>query len=179
MNKVTSINLVILIAALFVACGSPRKPAIDRITELEKQLSANPGKPDTAKAEILAAAYNDFARQFPKDSLAPVYLLREGGMLMNFGDGTKAVLVLDQFAQKYSASKQAPQALFLQAFIYENLLFNLAKAGEKYKQFLFRYPKDDLADDAQAALNNLGKTPDELVREFEKKAADSTKGVSR
>lgn len=179
MNKLTSLSLIILIAALFVACGSPRKPAIDRITELEKQLSANPGKPDTAKAEILAAAYSDFARQFPKDSLAPVYLLKEGGMLMNYGDGLKAVQALDQVTQKYSTSKQAPQALFLQAFIYENLLINLAKADEMYRLFLFRYPKDDLADDAQAAMNNLGKTPDELVREFEKKAADSAKVVSR
>ena len=174
MQKLSALCLIIVIV-LISACGSPRKHAVDRITGLEKQLSAKPGKPDSTKAETLALAYSDFARQFPKDSLSPDYLLRAGGMLMNAGDASKAVQALDQVSLKYATSKQAPQALFLQAFIYENLIINLPKAGELYRQFLSRYPKHELADDAQASLNNLGKTPEELVKEFEAKAADSSK----
>jgi outer membrane protein assembly factor BamD (BamD/ComL family) len=175
MNKLNSLSLVLLIALLFAACGSPRKQAVDRITKLEKEISARPGKPDSTKAEILALAYSDFARQFSKDSLSPDYLLKAGGLLMNTGDALKAITALDQVTVKYASSKQAPQALFLQGFIYENMVMNIPKAGQLYREFLTRYPKHDLADDAQASLNNLGKTPEELVREFEAKAADTTK----
>ncbi|MEI6750231.1 MAG: tetratricopeptide repeat protein [Bacteroidales bacterium] len=179
MKKVPSFSLIILIAALFVACGSPRKHAVDRITILEKQLSAKSGKPDTAKVETLALAYSDFVRQFPKDSLSPEYLLRAGGVLMNAGDAIKAIQSLDQITQKYNTSRQAPQALFLLGFIYENMLGNIGKAGESYREFLTRYPKHDLADDAQASLNNLGKTPEELLREFEAKAAGLKEVVTK
>jgi tetratricopeptide (TPR) repeat protein len=175
MKAIPLLYSIILVSVLISACGSPRKPAVDRITQLEKEMSVSEGMTDTAKAELLANAYDDFARQFSKDSLSPVYLLKEGGMLMNFGDGLKAIKALDQLTLEYPASRQAPQGLFLQAFIYENLMGNLSKASELYRKFLLLYPKDELADDAKAALGNLGKTPEELVKEFEKKTADSTK----
>jgi outer membrane protein assembly factor BamD (BamD/ComL family) len=174
MQKLLTISLIALIA-LFAACSPPRKNAVDRISALEKQMAATAGKPDSSKVEMLTNAYTDFARQFPKDSLAPEYLLKAGGVLMNAGKGLKAVEALDQLTRKYASSRQAPQALFLEAFIYENLIVNLPKAGELYRQFLFRFPNHDMADDAQASLNNLGKSPEELVREFEAKAADSAK----
>jgi hypothetical protein len=178
MQKLPILGLIVSIT-LFASCGSPRKNALARIITLEKQMSSNAGKPDSIKVETLALAYSDFARQFPKDSLTPVYLLKAGGILMNAGDAIKAVQVLDLVSQKYAKSRQAPQALFLQAFIYENMIANIAKAGELYRQFLFLYPKHDMADDAKASLKNLGKTPEELVREFEAKAADSAQVVRK
>ena len=67
---------------------------------------------------------------------------------------------------------KAPTALFMMGFIYENDLGDLNKAKETYQTFLNRYPNDpDYADDAQNALKFLGKSPEEIIREFEKKNA--------
>jgi isocitrate lyase len=64
--------------------------------------------------------------------------------------------------------------LFLQGFISENGLKDTAAARKFYENFLKQYPNHKLASDVKISLNNMGKTPDELIREFEKKnSADS------
>jgi hypothetical protein len=46
----------------------------------------------------------------------------------------------------------------------------LPKAKETYEDFLKKFPDDkDYADDATMALKNLGKSPEDLIKEFEKK----------
>jgi TolA-binding protein len=65
---------------------------------------------------------------------------------------------------------QAPAALFLSGFIYENDLGDLEKAKAAYEDFIKRYPTDtSYLDDVQVSLKNLGKSAEELIREFEKK----------
>lgn len=179
MKELLSLSLIIIIGVLFAACGSRHKRAVENITKLENEISAKAGKPDTARVNELSNAYRDFAVRHTTDSLAPVYLLRAGGLFMNVGNALKAVESLEQVTEKYGSSVQAPQALFLEGFIFENMLGNLSKARELYSQFLIRYPQNDLADDARSSLNNLGKTPEQLVHEFESAAADSMKKIKK
>jgi hypothetical protein len=61
------------------------------------------------------------------------------------------------------------------AFTYENTLGNIGKANEFYTKFLDKYPDHELADDARTAIKFLGKSPEEMVREFEKMSTDSVK----
>ena len=54
-------------------------------------------------------------------------------------------------------------------FVQENDLQELETAKSTYETFLQKYPNDpDFADDAQNAIKMLGKSPDEIVKEFEK-----------
>jgi TolA-binding protein len=39
----------------------------------------------------------------------------------------------------------------------------LAVAGEKYREFIEKYPDNELAEDAKLALQNLGKSPQEII----------------
>jgi inosine/xanthosine triphosphate pyrophosphatase family protein len=36
-----------------------------------------------------------------------------------------------------------------------------------YELFLQKYPDNDFADDARISIENLGKTPEELIKQFE------------
>ena len=66
--------------------------------------------------------------------------------------------------------------MFFKAYIYENQIKNLEKAKEIYLQFIEKYPNDDFAKDAKIALQNLGKSPEQMVREFEeRRKADSAR----
>jgi len=67
----------------------------------------------------------------------------------------------------------------LKAYIYENLLSNLGLAQKTYRDFLSLYPDHELSDDAEAALLNLGKSPEELVREFEARAAEQAAAAGK
>jgi len=39
-----------------------------------------------------------------------------------------------------------------------------------YREFLQKYPNHEFADDAELSLKNLGKTPEELLEQFQKTA---------
>ncbi len=47
-------------------------------------------------------------------------------------------------------------------------LRDLDECKKYYEEFLEKYPESDFADDAEMSLKNLGKTPEELIMEFEK-----------
>ncbi len=61
----------------------------------------------------------------------------------------------------------------MQAFAYENIIGNTGKAFEYYNEFLSKFPEHELADDALTAIKFMGKSPDEIVREFERMNADT------
>ena len=59
-------------------------------------------------------------------------------------------------------------------FVYETDMNDLDKAKSTYESFLQKYPNDpDFADDAQTALKMLGRSPDDIIKEFEQKQKES------
>jgi hypothetical protein len=47
---------------------------------------------------------------------------------------------------------------------------NPQAAKNLYEKFLQVYPAHPIAKDVQTTLNNLGKTPEQLIQEFQEKA---------
>jgi tetratricopeptide (TPR) repeat protein len=62
--------------------------------------------------------------------------------------------------------------LFLKGYVYENNLGRLDKAKAIYEEFLQKYPDNDFADDAEVSLKYLGKSPEELIEIFQRKAGE-------
>lgn len=171
--------LVFLLVAVtfFIApgCKPSREKSVAGIKSLEKRLfSPDAMGFDKVKADSLMTLYTDFIGRRPGDSLTPDYLFKAASLSMNTGDGNKAIGFFDQYLKNYPDGKNAALSMFFKGFIYENMLRNLDKAKETYLLFMERYPESDFVKDAQMALLNLGKTPDQIVSEFEaKKRADS------
>jgi tetratricopeptide (TPR) repeat protein len=81
----------------------------------------------------------------------------------------KAVQLYSRIATKIPESAKARTALFMQAVVYESDLNDVEKARKTYQEFLSLYSTDTAyADDVRIALQQLGKTPDEVVEEFQK-----------
>jgi hypothetical protein len=57
--------------------------------------------------------------------------------------------------------------LFLKGFVYENYLKNMDLAKKNYLLYIEKYPEGDYVKDARMSINNLGKTPDQMIMEFE------------
>ena len=128
------------------------------------------------KADSLLSLYDAYIKQYPKDTLAPGYLFKAANIAMNSGNGPKALTLFDQYLQNYPDQPKASLCLFFKAFVYENVIQNLDKARETYLVFIEKYPNDNFTKDARLAIQNLGKSPDMLIREFEAtKKADSTR----
>jgi TolA-binding protein len=158
------------------ACGSNKEEALTKIKELEGKLLDSNGNPkDEASAYNLQVAYDDFSERFSEDPQASEYLFKAATISINLNWGESAVKILDKFMLKYPESPQAPEALFFLGYVHDDLINNDVKAGEYYNQFLKKYPGHTLAKDAEASIRNLGKTDEELMREFEKMNSDSLK----
>jgi TolA-binding protein len=141
---------------------------------------------DKEAADSLLALYSAFIKNFPADSMTRRYIFKAGSLYMNTGNGKSAIEMFDLYRATYPNDVRSAMCLFFDAYIYENLLKNLDKAQELYILFIEKYPHHDFAYDARMALNNLGKSPDQMVREFEKKkqadsarVADSLKKAKR
>lgn len=78
----------------------------------------------------------------------------------------KSLLLYSWILQNYPESEEAPRALFMRGYILENA-GELEAARATYEEFLEKYPKQDLAPAAEISLKNLGRSPEEIVSEFE------------
>lgn len=159
---------------IIVSCTSPRDKDAKSIANLEKELTAEADRPKQEKLDELMNSYLNFVDSHPQDTAAPQYLYKALNLALGTNQGEKAMELADRTLNDYPKSEKIAETVFLKAFIYENLLSNLGLAQKTYNDFLQRFPDHELADDAQAALDNLGKSPEELIREFEKKAEEAS-----
>ena len=135
-------------------------------------------KLDTNSVSELISAYQNFASKYVKDSLSPEYLYRAAGLANGFNRGTQAIELYETIIHTYPGYKRLPECYFMEAFAYENVQGNISKASEYYNKFLEKFPEHQLADDVRAALKFLGKSPDEIVREFDRMNEDSVERKS-
>lgn len=170
-----TIATVMMIMAV-IACKPSKEEKIENIKQLETQLRAALTKIDSTKAQQLVNMYIAFADEYKTDSLAPIYLFRAADITMNINKFEQSIGLLDRIRAEYKQFDKLADCLFLKAFIYENLMNDLKKADETYKEFLAQYPDHELASSAKAAVENLGIPAEDLIRKFEeqnKAAKDS------
>ena len=158
---------------IMISCTSQRDKDAKSIAALEKDLTTEAERPQQDKLDELMQGYLNFVDKHPQDTSASQYLYKALNLAMGTNQGEKAMELADRTLNDYPKSEKIAETVFLKAFIYENLLSNLGLAQKTYNDFLSRFPDHELADDAQAALDNLGKSPEEMIREFEKKAAEA------
>jgi outer membrane protein assembly factor BamD (BamD/ComL family) len=164
-----------LAVVTLTSCQPSREKLNGRISAMENRLFAPSAQAISKEsADSLISEYELFVKEFPKDSLAPAYLFKAAGMSMNTGDGPRAITFFDRVVKEYPAHPKAALALFFKGYVLENILRDLGQAKETYLLFLEKYPDNEFADDAKASIENLGKTPEQMIREFEAKSrADS------
>jgi tetratricopeptide (TPR) repeat protein len=166
---------ILCMAVLMLACTPSKEKLQKNIQEAESALFNQKDVSINEKsAEPLIAAYEKFAEAYPKDSAAPEYLFKLADVYRGIKQADKSFAVYDKIIATYPNYEKTPTCLFLKGFLYENEKQNLKKAAAMYQQFLKQYPQHELADDVSFSLNNLGKSPEELIKQFEQMQQDSS-----
>lgn len=166
----------LFIALLFSSCQSKQEKLQSAIASAEKELYGDKEKliPDRDKALKLIEMYREYADTYSSDTTADEYLYKAADLANGLHESALAIKLYESFCKRYPNHEKAPVAFFLRGFIYENHLSNLGEAKTVYGEFLEKYPDHALAKDVQFSLDNLGKSPEELIRQFEEKQkADS------
>jgi len=166
--------LLLTIVSLFViaACNNPTEQELTakKITELESKIYSDSTINFNPKdVTDLIVAYTNYVRQFPEDEICPTYLFKAGELAMNMNLSSQAISNFSKIQREYPKSERYPYSIFLQAFVYDTQLKNEEQAREFYQKFINEFPNHELTDDAQASIENLGKSLDEIIKSFEEK----------
>lgn len=174
MRQVIALTIVLMLPA-FMACNN-ETTLKEKIAQQEEQLYGDNDRQegDEELMGSLAGDYVKYADKKPKDTLASEYLFRAADIYMNMGRAGKAMKQLDKILKNYPDFEKSAEVTFLKAYIYENYQGRLAKAEKFYQNFLKKYPQHEFADDVEMSLKHLGKSPEELVKQFEKENAGSS-----
>jgi len=161
--------MIIFFSTMLESCKSP-KTEQQAIQEMEDALmKEQSGVLDEAMAEEMIKKYVDFVNKNFNHELSPGYLFKAADISVNMNQPNRGVKFLDDLEKNYPAYEKMPEVLFLKAFVYENYMSSPEKAKEIYLDFLNRYPEHELADEVKVLIMNVGKSPEELFKEFEAK----------
>ncbi len=157
--------------ALLSACGPNREKEIKAIEEHEQSLSTLTMSTDDSEFEELIGLYRNFAKNFPDDSLAPVYLMRAADASISVGQPDQAVSLLDSVINLYPGFEDLGGCHFLKGYAYETAE-EFDKAREAYTYFIEHYPDHYLATDTRKTLPYLGMTAEEMFEAIMNAAAN-------
>jgi TolA-binding protein len=169
MKILRSFGILIILASITIQCSNDPK---SKIKDLEKQIGSEKFTLDEKGMQVaneLVKEYIDYANSHKDSPEAPEYLYSAADMSLNIGKSKEALDLYNQIIYKYPDFAKAPECLFLVGYIYENYFQQYGKAKEIYESFLQKYPNHEFADDAKISIENMGKSPEELIKSFEEK----------
>lgn len=163
MKLLQSISLVIFIMVLVNCSGNSGK---DLFEKAKKQIKSK-------NYSEAMASFKTIVEKYPKTeearkSLFEIANLYQGKVLKNISSKESlknAVKFYKEIFDKYPDSKDASKALFMAGFTAANDLQNYDEAKKLYNLYLEKFPKGKLATDAKIELANLGKSPEEILKD--------------
>jgi len=174
MTFTRNLFLLLILAASIIACEPANKKDAAAIDAAENALfTPEDGMINKEKALELVDMYIAYTDKYPDDSMAVEYLFKSAEFCLNLGEGRRAIELYDRVIMEYPNFHKVPECFFLKGYVYENYLNDLEMAKLIYTQFIERYPDNEFADDAQVSIQNLGKSPEELIKQFEEQQAIS------
>lgn len=169
--------VVAFFSILFVSCNNSKTSETDNVSEKEKQREFIHGLEtkmhaslsiDKSVGQVAAQQYFNYAETFQDDSLTPGYLFKGAEIATAIQDYANALRAYEKITTAYPEFQYARESLYLQGFLLDNYLNDDAKAKVVYEKFLSNYTTGPYVEDAKAAIANLGKSDEELIKQFQK-----------
>ncbi|MEM6725099.1 MAG: tetratricopeptide repeat protein [Bacteroidota bacterium] len=124
---------------------------------------------DVNLANRLIKKYIQFGDLNPKAGATPANLYKAAEISRSTRNFDQAIELWAKIYENYPNYEKASTALFLQGYVYENDLRDNEKAKPFYETFIKKYPNHEMIESVKFSLNNLGKSPDEIMEMFEEK----------
>lgn len=169
MKKLSAFLLFIpVFLFLFPSCKSHEEKLMARISEMENKFNNDSlNIPDKEQVVALIDMYAEFTENFKESPQSPGYLFSAGTYCMSYNLSTRAIAFFDTLIVRYPSYEKHPDSYFLKAFVYDTQLSNLPNARKAYEELIEKYPDHELAAQAKALVNLLGKDLDAIIKEFE------------
>jgi hypothetical protein len=116
-------------------------------------------------------AFTDFVWYCANDSLSPVFLVKTAQVARAINNIPQAQKALETCINDYRRFTNRPAALFMLGQLYddEHYLNDEHEAKKYYQMIIDEYPQSDWTPSARAAISFLGKTDEQIMKEFRQK----------
>lgn len=149
---------------------SGETPIRQKIDNIRNNLTdPTTGRLDLVKVNEFVDIIELFVMANPTNDQSPGYLKLAAEVVNSIKVFPRAIQFYDWILERFPNSKEAPQAMFMKGFTLDDGMRNKAAAKPVYEEFLAKYPKNDFADDTQFLLNNISKSDEEIIKQFEEK----------
>jgi tetratricopeptide (TPR) repeat protein len=163
--KKNQLILLFVLLLIISACTSGREKLVAEIKTLEESIRTQ-AIPDKTEGGKLVNKYLEFADSFPEDTLTPAVLYNAARLSQALNNPGQSLEILQRLVDNHYNSNPVADAYVLSGFIYETEYHDYEQARYWYELFLKEFPNHSMYEDVRATLNNLGKTPEEIVAEF-------------
>lgn len=163
-----NLSFVLLLAVMLLA-GCTNKVSEKDAKKAEAALF-NADKTTNPDAVVDAIkTFSAFAQDNPESAEAPEYLFKALEVSVNTHQEPQGSIdIVERLVNNYPDFDKNPVALFMIAtFVYDEQLGDLEKARATYQRIVDNYPENPFARDAAIAIEQLGISPDDLVKMFE------------
>ncbi|MBP7810664.1 MAG: tetratricopeptide repeat protein [Bacteroidia bacterium] len=132
-------------------------------------LAATEVNPEVGNKAVKAFA--DFAFYCANDTLAPIFLLKAGQIAASINNLPQAQVCFEKCYKDFPDFKNRGAAMFLLAQLYDEAsqLNDEEQARELYGKIINSFPNTEWAKNADAARALIGKTDEQIIKEFEAK----------
>ncbi len=134
---------------------------------LEQMTDPNTGKLRFPVANAYINSAELLATITPQLTEAPYYLFKSGEIANYLSMHERALNLYQRIEEDFPNYDKAGKSLFMRAFITEENLQDKEGARALYQEFINKYPSDDFVEHAQVLLENLDKTNEEILQQFE------------
>jgi tetratricopeptide (TPR) repeat protein len=154
--------------ALLAWKDSKKEAMLANIKTSEKNLLKDISKIDVEATRKVIADYDAFVAAYPKDTSSAQLLFKAGDLSRGIGEYGKAIKYWGDMREFFPTYRLTPDAMFLQAFTYEENLRDKDNAKRYYEMFLSKFPKHPFAEVAKQALQVIDIPTEQLIENFEK-----------
>jgi tetratricopeptide (TPR) repeat protein len=171
MNIYRKASLIVIIGSitLFTSCKNAQEKQYEELVQIENSLFGEQTELNDSIARLFLQKADLYSKEFKNDPKTAEIVFKQGEVLNGLKSYEYAIRKFQQVFLVYPKSNKAAESIFLCGFIYDTYLQNYEEAGNYYRKFIRLYPNHTFVKDAKTSLENLGKTPEELVKEFELK----------
>lgn len=171
MKNILKISFILALFAgiTLTSCKNAQEKQFDEIVKIEKSLFGEQTDLNDSIANEFITKADLYMKEYKDDPRNSELLFKTAEVFNGLKHYEFAIRRFQQVFLKYPKSAKAGESIFICGFIYDGNLQNYSEAEFYYRKFIKEYPNHPLAKDAKITLENLGKTPEEMVREFEKR----------
>ena len=167
MKHLLRLTIVTAIVVMMTACGN-NKLKVEDLKKAEATLFNDDMTANKEAVPEVVDLFCQYVNENPEAEDAPNWLFKALEIAVGYLEPQKAIEIGDKLFENYPDYDKTPVGMFmLGTMVYEDKLGELGKAKMLYEKLIAEYPDSEFTPVAEQAIINLGKTPEEIIREFE------------